>query len=302
MGAHLRITSPWRQLLVLFLVFLPQLFLLTLSLMVGNDANVVKATEKIDVNKFKMLQASSSILFFLLPAILYAIFTFHVKRFYYLGFKKAERQNMYVLAGLVMLMALPFVFWLGEVNRLVNLPDWMVKMEQNTGKQLVEILRVNHWSDIVINILVIGLFPAVCEEVFFRGALQRVMIHVTQSPWAGILIAALLFSALHLQFAGFLPRFFLGVVLGFLYWYSGSLWTSIIAHFVFNGIQVLWVSYAPEYIDANPSLPYLAAVVSGLAIFAILYFYYRQSSATYEKVYNDPSLTDPLSQNSWDSI
>ena len=96
MGAHLRITSPWRQLLVLFLVFLPQLFLLTLSLMVGNDANVVKATEKIDVNKFKMLQASSSILFFLLPAILYAIFTFHVKRFYYLGFKKAERQNMYV--------------------------------------------------------------------------------------------------------------------------------------------------------------------------------------------------------------
>jgi uncharacterized protein len=292
MGAHLRIYSPWRQLLVLILVFLPQLFLLSVSLFVGKEGGTTAEADKLTVNTFKVLQATSSVLFFLLPAALFALFTFSAKRAEHLGFKKAQRQNMYVLSILVMVMALPFVFWLGEMNRQIPLPEWMVRLEQNTGDQLTEILKVNNWYDIVVNVIVIALFPAICEEVFFRGALQRVLIHLTRSPWTGIIIAAILFSALHLQFAGFLPRFFLGIVLGFLYWYSGSLWTSILAHFVFNGIQVLWVSYSPQYIENNPQLPYgdLAAVVSGIAIVAILYFYYKQSTVSYEKVFkhHDP--------------
>jgi uncharacterized protein len=287
MAGHLRIHSPWRQLLVLLAVFSPQLILLTGGLLVDNEAAAKVVVKEEAITTLKVLQAASSILFFLLPAVLFATFVFSAKRFYYLGFKPAERQNMYVLAALVMLLALPFVFWLGEINRNIPLPEWMNRMEQNTGKQLEEMLKVRNWWDVPVNVIVIALFPAFCEELFFRGVLQRVVINVTKSPWAGIIIAAILFSALHLQFAGFLPRFFLGLVLGFLFWFSGSLWTAIIAHFVFNGIQVLWVSYAPEYINTNPSPLVLVSVASGIAIVAILYFYYKQSTITYEKVYRD---------------
>ena len=155
-----------------------------------------------------------------------------------------------------------------------------------------EFLKIRNWYDVYVNIIVIALLPAICEELFFRGALQRVMIHLTKSPVLGIIIAAFLFSALHLQFAGFLPRMFLGIVLGVLYWYSGSLWTCMLAHFVFNGIQVIIVSYAPKYINVNPSPALFAAIVSIIAVSGVLYYYSRQSSVTWKKVYEIDELNE----------
>jgi len=286
MIGHLRIRSPWSQLLVLVLVFSPQIILLMVGLSLGNEVETSKSMDQVSVGTMKLMQAASSLLFFLLPAFLFSVFVFRGRYLYFLGFKPAEKTSMYVLSGIVMILALPFVFWLGELNRMIELPEWMIRMEQSTSKQMEEFLKVNHWYDVPVNILIIALLPAICEELFFRGALQRVMIHVSRSPIAGIILAAVLFSALHLQFAGFLPRFFLGMILGFLYWYSGSLWTSIIGHFVFNAIQVIWVSFAPKYVNENPSLPLLVALVSGVSIATILYFFRRQSTITYEKVYN----------------
>ncbi len=287
---HLRIRSSWKQLLVIVLVFSPQMLLLLLTLMVGNESDTVNTTNSLSLMTLKWLQASSSLLFFLLPAFLFAVFVFRGKYFYFLGIKKAVKQNMYVLAACCILFSFPFVFWLGEANRLIPLPEWMTKLEQNTGKQMESFLKVTNWYDVPVNILIIALLPAICEELFFRGALQRVMIYVTKSPWAGIITGAILFSALHLQFAGFLPRMFLGIILGILYWYSGSLWTSIIAHFIFNATQVLVVSYVPKYINTNPTLPVFAGLVSILAVGAILYFYRKQSTVTWSKVFETDQL------------
>ena len=83
---------------------------------------------------------------------------------------------------------------------------------------------------------------------------------------------------------------FLGVVLGALYWYSGSLWTSILAHFVNNGVQVVAVSYAPEYASENPSIPALPGIASGIVVFIILWVYRRFSTVTYSKVYESDRL------------
>ena len=78
---------------------------------------------------------------------------------------------------------------------------------------------------------------------------------------------------------------FLGVVLGALYWYSGSLWPSIVAHFVNNAVQVVAVSYAPKYISENPGMPIYAGIMSGIAVFALVWYYQRISRVTYAKVY-----------------
>jgi membrane protease YdiL (CAAX protease family) len=152
-------------------------------------------------------------------------------------------------------------------------------------------LKINGPSDLVINIIVIALLPAICEEVFFRGAMQRVIIHLTRNPWLGIVITAALFSALHFQFQGFLPRMFLGVVLGALYWFSGSIWTCIIAHFIANGVQVVVASYATEYINKNPSVPILLALASAIAVFGILRLFQKMSTITWSKVYDRQGLT-----------
>lgn len=292
---HLRIHLSWKQLLVTLLVFSPQLILLLMGVASGNDAASQKTLESMPISMQKWLQASSSLLFFLLPAFLAAVFIFRGRYFYFLGFKKANKQNMYLLAACCVLFTFPLVFWLGELNKLIPLPEWMTQMEQSTGKQMEEFLKLRNWYDVPVNIFVIALLPAICEELFFRGALQRALIYVTKSPWAGILIASFLFSALHLQFAGFFPRMFLGLILGILYWYSGSLWTSVLGHFIFNAAQVLWVSYAPEYINTAPSLPMFAAVVSAIAVAAILYFYRRQSTITWSKVY-EPDQLNPHNQ------
>ncbi|WP_165758876.1 CPBP family intramembrane glutamic endopeptidase [Niastella yeongjuensis] len=198
---------------------------------------------------------------------------------------------MYILAILGMLMAMPFVLWLGQLNELIPLPEYLTKMEGETTKQVTAILKVRSVWDIVVNVFIIALLPAVGEELFFRGALQRVVIHLTRNPWVGIILTAVLFSALHLQFSGFLPRMFLGIVLGAFYWFSGSIYTSMIAHFANNAVQVIAASYAPEYINKNPQTPVLAAVASGIVVWAILWYFQKQSTVTYSKVYETEELT-----------
>lgn len=231
----------------------------------------------------KLMQGLSSIVVFSLPAILFAFMVYRSRRAYFLGFRMAEKENMYPLAGLAMVLSLPFVFFLGELNARVPLPAWMMTMEKDTAEQMKAFLKAGNGWEVAYNVFIIALLPAIGEELCFRAVLQRIMIHLSKNVWVGILIAAALFSALHLQFQGFLPRMFLGVLLGVLYWYSGSIWTAIIGHFLNNALQVLAVTYMDVPADKNPGMPVLMAIVSGVTVFAIVYFYRKQSTASWNK-------------------
>lgn len=300
MIGHLRVKSPWSQLLI-FIGFVGAALLfsgiVSLLIMQSGGIQVLKPTD-MDlndphvVNTLKIVLVVSSITAFVLPAIFYAVITFTGKYFYFLGIRKAQRGNMYLLGVACILVAFPFVFWLGELNQGVPLPEWMTGMEKETAKQMKAFLTVNSRLDILVNLFVIAFIPAVCEELCFRGALQRIIINITNNPWVGIIITGILFSAFHFQFQGFLPRMFLGIVLGALYWYSGSLWPSIIAHFFNNAVQVIAVSYAPKYINESPGIPIYLALISGIAVFGILWFYQSQSTVTYSKVYRVDELNE----------
>lgn len=297
MTGHLRVSSPWSQ-LGIFLGLFGGAFVIS-SVLMGIlifAKGLPITTDGLDwtkpemISMMKWIQGISSILIFLLPALVYARICFTGRPLYFLGLKKAEKSGMYGLAILCIMLAFPFVIWLGEVNQAIPLPEWMTAMEKDTAKQMEALLKVNKPVDILVNLVIIAVLPAICEELCFRGALQRIMIHCTKNPWVGIIVTSVLFSALHLQFQGFLPRMFLGIVLGALYWYSGSLWTSILAHFVNNGVQVVAVSFAPQYVTENPEMPVLAGLVSAIIVFIILWIYGRLSTVTYAKVYETDRL------------
>jgi uncharacterized protein len=292
MAGHLRVSSPWSQ-LGIFLGLFGGAFVVSSVLMgvfimakgLPLQADSFDWSQPSMISTMKWIQGISSLLIFLLPAILYARISFTDRPFYFLGLKRAVKPGMYGLAILCIILAFPFVIWLGELNQHIPLPEWMTAMENDTAKQLEALLKVNNPLDIFINVLIIAVLPAICEELCFRGALQRILIHCFKNPWAGIIVTSILFSALHMQFQGFLPRMFLGVVLGALYWYSGSLWTSILAHFVNNGVQVVAVSFAPQYVNENPAIPVFAALISGVIVFVILWVYAKLSTITYSKIY-----------------
>jgi membrane protease YdiL (CAAX protease family) len=100
-------------------------------------------------------------------------------------------------------------------------------------------MQMNTFWSMVYNLLFIGLLTAIVEEVLFRGCLQTIFVRWTKNKHAAVWIVAILFSAFHMEFFGFLPRVFLGVLFGYFTAWSGSVWPAIWAHFVNNGTIVV---------------------------------------------------------------
>ncbi len=143
-------------------------------------------------------------------------------------------------------------------------------------------------GDLMESILLVGVLAAVGEELFFRGILQRLFIQIFRSAWPGIIFTAALFSAFHGQFMGFIPRMILGIILGALYWYSGSIIPAMAGHFIFNGSQLLLVYYKVSDMDSK-AVPNATITVVGIISLAVVIFllnYMRKHSVTtYAKVY-----------------
>ncbi|HLG38752.1 MAG TPA: CPBP family intramembrane glutamic endopeptidase, partial [Chitinophagaceae bacterium] len=131
--------------------------------------------------------------------------------------------------------------------------DWRVKfdkLETDYNQQVQAIVRLNNLSDYIIAMVVMGFLPAFCEETLFRGGLQNFLYRATRSSWLAIIIVSIIFSLVHFSFYGFLFRFFLGFVLGWIYNYSGKIWLNILAHFLNNAVVI-----TVYYIYTNQNKP-----------------------------------------------
>jgi membrane protease YdiL (CAAX protease family) len=294
MRSYLRVHSAWSQLAIFilllagafFVTFIISIVILISKGIVVTDIRNLNFNDAKIVNTLKLVQGISTITIFLLPAVAFSMIAYRFRQFYFLGFRKQGKSSFYILAVVIILCCFPFVGWLGVLNEHIHLAKWMMESEKEASKQMEAFLKVNDTSDIIINLVLVALLPAVCEEIFFRGCLQRILIYAFKSPWAGIIVTAAMFSAFHMQFEGFLPRMFLGILLGAIFWYSNSLWPNIFAHFFNNAIQVIAVLYYPKLMDQNPSVPFLAALVSGALVFGLLYILRKQSTVTYAKMYD----------------
>lgn len=206
---------------------------------------------------------------FVVPSLLYAYFADpHPAQ--YLGFRRPFKPIYWGYALIALLIAIPFIDLMGLLNQKINfggeLQQWMKEMEDKATRQTLALLGSRQVSDLLKNLVFIALFAGVGEELFFRGILQRLFIQGFRNAWIGIILAAFVFSFFHFQFFGFFPRFFLGILLGALYWYSGSLWTAMLAHFVYDAVIIILIFLNPQLARETETSLFPKSAVVGMAV------------------------------------
>lgn len=155
---------------------------------------------------------------------------------------------MPILVAFIMIVIMPANAWLIELNRNLQFPSWMagfenwaMAKEKELEQLTLALTDLRTAGEIFLGIIVFALIPAIGEEWLFRGVLQRKLIERKINPHVAIIVTGIIFSAIHLQFYGFLPRMVLGILLGYLFWWTGNLTFSIIAHFVNNAFTLILI-------------------------------------------------------------
>ncbi len=205
----------------------------------------------------------------------------------YLGTRNKPKGLTLFLAFLMIYSVLPFINYLTEINKSFVFPDglhalesWLYRSEQSADKLTKVFLSVSTPAGLMLNLFVVALIPALGEELLFRGVMQRILIEWTKNRHAGIIITAVLFSALHMQFYGFLPRFALGLMLGYLFLFSRNLWVPVFAHFINNASSVIifylhyngFIKVKMENFGATSNEYYIiGSLLITLWLFSILY-------------------------------
>ena len=192
------------------------------------------------------IQSINSFGVFLFPALLFS-YCASKKIFSYNEANKVAPPQLVGYVLVLSLFILPVISCLGYFNDQISLPEsmqkievWMRKMEE-TSKNALQLLTANSNITILfLNILVLALFPALFEEFLFRGTIQPFFSKWFDNKHLAIIVTAFIFSAIHFQFFGFIPRFLLGIYLGYLFVWGKSLWLPIIAHFMHNAVSLIF--------------------------------------------------------------
>ncbi len=204
------------------------------------------------IASLKWLQFMQTVATFLLPAILGAwIWSEDHKPFTWLRLTRTTHGSHYLLAVGIMLCAVPGINLLADLNSRIVLPESLgfieqiFKQQEEAAAALTErFLQADNIGVLLINICLMALLPALAEEISFRGTLQQIfspnpLTSNPLTPHVAIWATAFIFSAIHMQFYGFIPRMLMGAMFGYIFVWTGTLWVPILMHFVNNGLAVV---------------------------------------------------------------
>ncbi len=233
--------------------------------------------------------AGQNILAFILPSILMWKICFKISPLVALETEKIPGIKMIGITLLIYFAGMPalnqIVFWNQEMQLpefLSSFEEWSRNMEKLAEEQTKGLLNTTDLIPTLMNILIIGVLTGIGEEFFFRGALQRGLLWCGINPHVAIWTSAIIFSAVHFQFYGFVPRMLLGAFFGYLYWWSGNIWVNAFAHALNNSLVIIstWCinkGLLSEEFDmvgvADGGFP-IAALISTLSVGLIIYILY----------------------------
>lgn len=248
--------SPWGKLVLLLgLIILSSLLSAFTGLLIGklffgvsfNSLSEIVSNPQTpdEISFLKYYQLINQVGVFILPVV---VFSYLVSSSLsgYLSFNRKPRILSILISGLVIYTLLPFNQYLLNLNQNIIFPEvfsgveqWMKNYETQAENLTDAFLRTSSVWVLMGNLLIVAVVPAIGEEWLFRGVLLKLFRQITGNYHWAIVISAFLFAALHLQFMSFLPRFTLGLLLGYLFVITRNLWAPIFAHFVNNASSVI---------------------------------------------------------------
>jgi membrane protease YdiL (CAAX protease family) len=284
MTGYLKQSSPSLKLVIFMGIFIAFMLIYSLFLFYGFPALTGYTVQQLQdptatgpkvIGYLKLVQFLYTLIVYLAPAFYFAHLCFSGP-LSWLGLSEKPRALPLILALLIMYCSLWAVDLTAEWNKHWDVSASMRQMEEQADALVERMLEMPNPSDLLINLVLIAVLPAIGEEVFFRGVLQRLIIQITKLPWLAVLITAILFSAVHMQLLGFVPRVLLGFLLGAIYLLSGNLWLSIAGHFLVNGIQVVAAYlYQVKMIQDDPTqtgtTSWYVALISALVTLSLLW-------------------------------
>ena len=281
-------SSSYKLFIFICIVFLSSFLGVLLSSIISPpESEMYKPS---NVFTLKMMQLIVSVFIFIIPPLFFSYLS-RVNTINIFGFKnKFKRQNL-LLVFLIMIFIQPFVVYCMQINTklLYLVSDYipliiqnLENMEQRALELTTLFLTMNSASDLFFNLFLIALIPAIGEELFFRGVVQQYLQKILKNPHLGVCLTACVFSAIHMQFFGFLPRFLLGLILGYLFFYSGNLWMSVLGHFINNALGVLLAYSAfankltPDITNIENTGINLSQAFFSVAVVLLFFYLYKQ--------------------------
>lgn len=216
---------------------LAMLFLLGLCLAGGITAVVSAIIVNNATAAARIGAVAQTLLAFIMPAVAAAMLSTRLPA-RLLRIDRAPRLDSLLLSLVVTVVAIPAINAVNELFAGLPWPDQVLAAEV-AAEAAVELLTGPHTAaNLAVSIMIIGVLTGLGEELFFRGALQRLLQSRPMPPHAAIWIAAALFSLIHAQPVGFVPRMILGAMFGYMATWTASTWTAVAAHALNNSLAV----------------------------------------------------------------
>jgi membrane protease YdiL (CAAX protease family) len=246
-----------------------------------------------------VLQVVSTFFIFWIPAYFFALICYR-KPGAYLGYNFQFNYRQVLLVFAILILTFPVSGALADLNKVLPIPQyWALKfkaLEEAREAQEAALIQINTFPRYLISLLIIAFLPALFEETFFRGGMQNMLTRWFKGPWLAIILTSIIFSVIHMSYYGFIVRFGLGIILGLIFYYSGSLWLNILFHFLFNGIQVtvlyfITVTGIKDKKHVDPDFPAWIGVIA-LVLLIYLFMIYKRTSATERLKYAEAPLPE----------
>ena len=245
-----------------------------------------------NANMLRLVQFISTLFLFFLPAWAYAKFC-HKKSFTHLGFvhKVSIPQAFLVIA--IMIASLPLVGALTDLTESLPFSKATFakfkEAEDEYNAQIAVIGKMDNFLDFLLSLFMLAILPALFEEVMFRGAVQNLFSRWWKMPILAIIVTSVLFSAVHFSYLGFLSRAALGFVLGWMYYRTGNLWLSIIAHAANNAMALTALYIAKQnnkgadISSTEPEIPAWTGLIAVVVVYGLFVLFERVSKKQINK-------------------
>lgn len=235
-------------------------------------------------NAARLAQTLSTICMFLFPAL---ILTANLKKnpikYFHLNTKSSPKTWQWLV--LIVICSFGVTGLMGDINEWIPIPKkwatYFQGLEDAYYKEVFALMQMHGLSDLIVSILLVAALPAFLEELYFRGCLQTIFVKWFKNPTLAIIVSSVIFSAIHMSYYGFLPRFFLGMALGYIYYWGKDIKLNMFLHFINNavsviGIYTLSVKHQLTKEKMDETFPWYIGIVA-LLVFLYAFFQFKKT-------------------------